>query len=52
MRVSTFFILNKDSRKRFFEENFILVNVNLDIVFGISFLTMSNADINFQAWDL
>ena len=47
-----FFVLNKDSRERFFEENFLLADVNLDILFKIPFLTISNADIDFQAQDL
>ncbi len=49
--VSTFSILDKDGRERFFKESFLLANVKLDIMFGMPFLTMSNADINFQAWD-
>ncbi len=49
MVVSTFFVLNKDSRERFFEESFLLTDVKLDVVLGMPFLTMSNADIDFQA---
>ena len=49
MIVSIFFVLNKDDRKRFFEESFLLVDVKLDIVFKRLFLTISNIDINFQA---
>ena len=49
MIVSTFFILDKDSREKFFEENFLLADVKLGIVLGIPFLIMSNADIDFQA---
>ena len=37
---------------RFFEESFLLVDVNPDIVFRMVFLIMSNADVDFQAWDL
>ncbi len=50
--VSTFSILDKDGRERIFEESFQLTDMNLDIVFGMSFLIMSNVDIDFQAWDL
>ncbi len=50
--VSTFSVLDKDGKERFFEESFLLANVKPDIVLGIPFLTMSNVDINFQAWDL
>ncbi len=52
MVVSTFFILNKDSRERYFEESYLLANVKPDIMLEIPFLTMSNLDINFQAQDL
>lgn len=52
MVIFTFFILDKDSRKRFFEKSFLLANVKPDIVLGISFLAMSNIDIDFQAQDL
>ncbi len=52
MVVSTFSISDKDGKERFFEENFLLANVRPDIVLGMSFLTMSNADVDFQARDL
>ncbi len=52
MVVSTFSVLNKDCRGRFFEESFLLADIMPDIVFGMFFLTMSNADVDFQAWDL
>ena len=50
--VSTFFILNKNSRERFFEKSFLFADVKPNIVLGILFLSMSNIDIDFQAWDL
>ncbi len=52
MVVSTFSVSDKDGRERFFEENFLLADVRPDIVLEMPFLTMSNADIDFQAWDL
>ncbi len=52
MVVSTFSVSNKDRRERFFEESFLLVDVSPDIVLGMPFLTMSNADVDFQAWNL
>ncbi len=45
-------MLDKDGRKRLFEKSFLLVDVKLDIVLGMPFLTMNNADIDFQARDL
>ncbi len=52
MVVSTFSVLNKYRKERFFEESFLLADVSPGIVLGMPFLTMSNADVNFQAWDL
>ena len=49
MVVSTFSILNKDNREKFFKENYLLANVKLDVVLGMSFLIISNIDIDFQA---
>lgn len=50
--VSTFLILDKDSRERFYEESFLLPNVKSDVVLRILFLAMNNADVDFQARDL
>ena len=47
MIVSTFFISNKDSRKGFFKESFLLADVKRDEVLGILFLAISNIDIDF-----
>ncbi len=52
MVVSTFLVSDKDRRERFFEESFLLIDVSPDIVLGMPFLTMNNADVDFQAWDL
>ncbi len=52
MVVSSFSILDKDDKERFFEESFLLADVKPNIVLGMPFLTMSNVDIDFQAWDL
>ncbi len=47
MIVSTFSLLNKDGRERFFEEDFLLADVKPNVVFEMPFLTMSNADVDF-----
>ncbi len=52
MVVFTFSVLDIDGRERFFEESFLLVDIKPDIVLKIPFLTMSNTDVDFQAWDL
>ncbi len=52
MVVSTFSMSDKNGKERFFEKSFLLADIKPDIVFGKLFLTMSNADVNFQAHDL
>lgn len=50
--VFIFSILDKESRERFFEKSFLLTDIKLDIVLGISFLAISNTNIDFQARNL
>ena len=45
-------MLDNDGRERFFEKSFLLADVKPDIVLRMSFLIMSNADVDFQARDL
>ena len=52
MVVSTFFVLDINSRERFFEESFLLTDVKPDIILGILFLTINNAHVDFQAQNL
>ncbi len=52
MLVSIFSILNMNNRNRFLEKSFLLAEVKPNIVFEMLFLTMSNIDIDFQAWEL
>ncbi len=52
MVVSTFSVSDKDGRERFFEESYLLADVKPDIVLGMPFQTMSNADVDFQAQNL
>ena len=48
MIVTAFSVTEKANRVRFFEETFLVVNVSLEVVFGMPFLTLSGADINFS----
>ncbi len=52
MVVFTFSVSDKDGRGRFFKESFLLADVSPDTVLGMPFLTMNNADVDFQARDL
>ena len=45
--VSAFSVTKKANRVRFFEETFLVANVSLEEVLGMSFLTLSGADIDF-----
>ena len=49
MVVAAFSMVDKTNRVRFFEETFLVANVSRKIVFGMLFLTLSGADINFSA---
>ncbi len=51
MIVFTFFVSKKDGKERFFEESFLLANVNPDELLEISILIINNADVDFQARD-
>ena len=52
MVVTTFLMTDKANRVRFLEETFLLANVSLEIVFGMSFLTLSGADVDFLSREL
>ncbi len=45
--VSIFSVSDKDGRERFFKESFLLAEVKPDIVLGMPFLTIGNANIDF-----
>ena len=47
MIVAAFSVIDKVNRVRFFEEIFLVANVSPEIVLGILFLTLSNADNDF-----
>ncbi len=52
MVVFNFAMSDKNGRERFLKESFLLANVRPDMVFGMPFLTINNADVDFQARDL
>ena len=45
--VTTFLVTDRANWVRFFEKTFLVANVNPKIVFGMPFLTLSGADVNF-----
>ena len=47
MVVMAFSVTDQADRVRFFEETFLVANVNPDVVFGMSFLILSGVDMDF-----
>ena len=47
MVVAAFSVEDKANRVRFFEETFLVANVSPEVVFGMPFLTLSGADVDF-----
>ena len=52
MVVAAFSVVDKANRVRFFEETFLVANVSPEVVLGMPFLTLSNADVDFSSQDL
>ena len=52
MVVAAFSVENKANRVRFFEETFLVANVSPEVVFGILFLILSGANIDFSGREL
>ena len=45
MVITVFQVLNKLGCSRFFQEIFLLANISIEVVLGIPFLTLNNADV-------
>ena len=52
MVVAAFSMEDKANQVRFFKETFLVANVSPELVFGMSFLTLSGADIDFLGCEL
>ena len=50
--VAAISVTDQADRVRFFKATFLMVNVSLDVVLGMSFLTLSGADIDFPKKEL
>ena len=48
MVVATFSVVDKANQVRFFEKTFLVANVSPEVVFRMSFLTLSGADVDFS----
>ena len=52
MVLASFQVEDKLEKARFFQETFLLANINMEVVLGILFLILSNADIQFTKKEL
>ena len=52
MVVAVFLVTDKANQIRFFEKTFLIANVSPEVVFGIFFFTLSDADVDFLDWEL
>ena len=52
MVVTAFSIMDKTNQVRFFEKTFVVANISLEVVLGMSFLILSNADVDFSGQEL
>ena len=52
MVVVAFSVENKTNQVSLFEETFLVVNVSLKVVFGMPFLILSGADVDFSGQEL
>ena len=50
--VVAFSVTDKTNQVRFFEKTFLMANVSLEVILGISFLTLSDADVDFSGREL
>ena len=52
MVIAGFQVEDKLGRARFFQESFLLAETSMEVVLGMPFLTLSNADIQFAEKEL
>ena len=52
MVVTAFSVTDQANRVKFFEKTFLVANVSPDVVFGIPFFTLSDADVDFPKREL
>lgn len=50
--IASFSMDNKDGKFCFFEKTFLLVDISIDILFRMTFLILSNVQIEFNNWEL
>ena len=48
MVIAAFSVVDKANRVRFFEETFLVANISPEVVLGMTFLTLSGANVDFS----
>ena len=44
---TAFSVVDKRNRVKFFEKNFLMANISLEVVFKMLYLTLSGANVDF-----
>ena len=52
MVVAAFSVVDKANQVRFFEEIFLVANISSEVILGMPFLTLRDADVDFSGQDL
>ena len=52
MVVAAFLVTDKANQIRFFEKTFLVANISPEVVFGMFFLILSSANVDFLDWEL
>ena len=52
MIIAAFSVTNQADKVKFFKKTFLVANVSSEVVLGMPFLTLSNADIDFPKREL
>lgn len=52
MVIASFQVQNQLDRLHFFQETFLLADTSMDVILGMPFLTLGNADIHFTEREL
>lgn len=50
--ITSFQVVDKDEKFGFLEKIFSLADINMNVLFEISFLTWSNCKVIFKDWEL
>ena len=50
--VTAFLVTDNANRVRFFKKTFLVAKISLKVVLGMSFFTLSDANIDFLDWKL